>query len=84
MLSRQQTPGYAMYYVDCGPNGQQSTYDVRWNVLTIDAYTNLVGFLTRRAHRANWRISSKPDPLLKTILDWLYASAACRGSLTIP
>jgi type II secretory pathway pseudopilin PulG len=25
--------GFAMQYVDCDPNGQQTTYDVRWNVM---------------------------------------------------
>ena len=29
--------GFAMQYVDCDPNGQQTTYDVRWNVTTITA-----------------------------------------------
>ena len=40
------TAGYAMKYVDCGGAGNTgvpTTYDVRWNVMTIDAnYTRLV------------------------------------------
>jgi len=40
------TAGYAMKYVDCGGvgnTGVPTTYDVRWNVMTIDAnYTRLV------------------------------------------
>ena len=40
------TAGYAMKYVDCGGvgnTGVPTTYDVRWNVITIDAnYTRLV------------------------------------------
>ena len=29
--------GFAMQWVDCDPNGQQTTYDVRWNVMTVTA-----------------------------------------------
>ena len=40
------TAGYAMKYVDCGGAGNTgvpTTYDVRWNVMTVDAnYTRLV------------------------------------------
>lgn len=40
------TAGYAMKYVDCGGvgnTGVPTTYDVRWNVMTVDAnYTRLV------------------------------------------
>ena len=41
-------PGYAMYYVDCGPNGQQSTYDVRWNVVIMDTNTRLITVSSRQ------------------------------------
>jgi prepilin-type N-terminal cleavage/methylation domain-containing protein len=27
--------GFAMQYVDCNTNGTQTTYDVRWNVMTV-------------------------------------------------
>jgi len=34
--------GYAMQYVDCSTNGP-TTYDVRWNVMTVDSnYTRLI------------------------------------------
>ncbi len=40
------TANYAMQYVDCGGTGNTgapTTYDVRWNVMTVDAnYTRLV------------------------------------------
>jgi type II secretory pathway pseudopilin PulG len=29
--------GFSMQYVDCDPNGGQTTYDVRWNVMSINA-----------------------------------------------
>ena len=40
------TSGYAMQYVDCGGTGNTgvpTTYDVRWNVMTVNAnYTRLI------------------------------------------
>jgi prepilin-type N-terminal cleavage/methylation domain-containing protein len=33
------TTGYSMYYVSCGTGGQQSTYDIRWNIQTIASGT---------------------------------------------
>ena len=35
--------GYYMLYTDCGTNGKQMTYDVRWNVVQTTPY---VKFLT--------------------------------------
>lgn len=29
--------GFSMQYVDCNTNGTQTTYDVRWNVMTVTA-----------------------------------------------
>ena len=29
--------GFSMQYVDCSANGSQTTYDVRWNVMTVTA-----------------------------------------------
>ena len=34
--------GYYMLYTACGSNGQQSTYDVRWNILTPSPYVERV------------------------------------------
>jgi prepilin-type N-terminal cleavage/methylation domain-containing protein len=36
------TTGYKASYVGCGPAGKQVTYDVRWNIQTISAYSRLV------------------------------------------
>jgi type II secretory pathway pseudopilin PulG len=41
--------GFSMQYVDCGPNGTQTTYDVRWNVMTITA--NSTRLITASAKR---------------------------------
>lgn len=27
--------GYSMQYTDCDPNGRQTVYDVRWNIITV-------------------------------------------------
>lgn len=31
------TANYRMQYTDCTPNGRQTVYDVRWNIITISA-----------------------------------------------
>jgi prepilin-type N-terminal cleavage/methylation domain-containing protein len=36
------TTGYKTSYVGCGPTGKQVTYDVRWNIQTVSAYSRLV------------------------------------------
>jgi type II secretory pathway pseudopilin PulG len=41
--------GFAMQYVDCDPNGQQTTYDVRWNVISVTA--NSTRLITASARR---------------------------------
>lgn len=33
------TPNYSMQYVDCDTNGRQTTYEVRWNVMTVSVNT---------------------------------------------
>ena len=46
--------GFSMQYVDCGPNGTQATYDVRWNVMTVTANsTRLITASARRLRNAN-------------------------------
>jgi len=34
--------GYQLYFTDCGTNGRQVTYDVRWNITQPTEYTKLV------------------------------------------
>lgn len=41
--------GFSMQYVDCDPNGQRTTYDVRWNVMTMT--TNNTRLITASARR---------------------------------
>jgi|SRR5579863_2446597 len=33
--------GYAMQYVACGAGGRQTTYDVRWDVITMSTYSRM-------------------------------------------
>jgi Tfp pilus assembly protein PilV len=40
--------GYAMEFVACGAAGTQATYDVRWNVRRISAFSKLVTVSTRQ------------------------------------
>jgi len=42
------TSGYGMRYVDCAPNGRQTIYEVRWNVMTIDANQRLITVSSRQ------------------------------------
>lgn len=42
------TANYSMQYVTCGTGGQQATYDIRWNVRTLTAYTKLVTVSARQ------------------------------------
>jgi len=41
--------GFSMQYVDCDPNGQRTTYDVRWNVTTMT--NNNTRLITASARR---------------------------------
>jgi len=36
------TTGYKTLYVGCGPAGKQVTYDVRWRIQTLSAYSKLI------------------------------------------
>ena len=33
---------YAMQYVSCGAGGRQTTYDVRWDIMTMSTYSRMV------------------------------------------
>jgi type II secretory pathway pseudopilin PulG len=44
--------GFSMQYVDCDPNGGQTKYDVRWNVMTASP-TNTTRLITASARQIN-------------------------------
>ena len=44
--------GYAMQYVACGAGGRQTTYDVRWDVITMSNYTRMVFVSARPSNSA--------------------------------
>jgi prepilin-type N-terminal cleavage/methylation domain-containing protein len=45
--------GYSMQYVTCGPVGGQVTYEIRWNVTTMTAFTKLVTVSSRKQIATN-------------------------------
>lgn len=44
---------YKMHYVACGAGGRQTTYDVRWNVITITSYSRMVVVSARPSSSAS-------------------------------
>ncbi len=44
--------GYKASYVTCGSAGRQITYDIRWNILTIDNFSKLITVSARQAGAA--------------------------------
>ena len=45
--------GYAMQYVHCGANSQQTIFDVRWNIMSANSNARLVTVQARQDSRAN-------------------------------
>ena len=41
------TPSYKMRFVSCGSGGRQATYEVRWNVRNISAFSKLITVSSR-------------------------------------
>lgn len=61
-------PNYAMTYVVCGVSGTQSTYDVRWNVRTLTAYTKLITVSARQIGATSGKLPFFSPPItLRTI-----------------
>jgi Tfp pilus assembly protein PilV len=63
---------YKMQYVACGGNGQQTTYEVRWNIQTITANTRLITVSARplgaaAAGNQNQALLFAPPITLRTI-----------------
>ncbi len=52
--------GYSMLYTACGTNGQQSTYDVRWNIQTPSPYAELVTVSAKLRGATNFAVFSLP------------------------
>jgi hypothetical protein len=51
------TANYAMQYTDCAPNGRQTVYDVRWNIITVSANeTRLITVSARQL--SSWNTKS--------------------------
>jgi prepilin-type N-terminal cleavage/methylation domain-containing protein len=58
---------YHMDFVVCGTNGRQATYDVRWNVTTLDTYTAIVTVSARPATLGSVILSPMPVTLRSII-----------------
>jgi Tfp pilus assembly protein PilV len=66
------TANYKMLYVSCGAGGQQTTYEVRWNIQTISANSRLITVSTRplaaaAAGNQNQALLFAPPITLRTI-----------------
>jgi prepilin-type N-terminal cleavage/methylation domain-containing protein len=60
--------GFSMQYVDCSPNGTQTTYDVRWNVMTVTANsTRLITASARKLGNTGGGPSFSVPVTLRTI-----------------
>ena len=46
-------PNYSMLYTDCGSNGAQMIYDVRWNIQTMSPYVKFVTISAKRKGAGN-------------------------------
>ncbi len=58
---------YAMLYVTCGAGGTQATYDVRWNIQTLTAYTKLITVSSRQVGATQNVPFFSPPITLRTI-----------------
>lgn len=62
--------GYQMYYTDCGSNGRQMIYDVRWTITQPTTYTKLIivsAQMKGAASSTNARMYS-PPVTIKTLI----------------
>jgi Tfp pilus assembly protein PilV len=62
--------GYQMYYTDCGSNGRQMIYDVRWTITQPTTYTKLIivsAQMKNAASSSNSRMYS-PPVTIKTLV----------------
>jgi Tfp pilus assembly protein PilV len=58
--------GYKATYVTCGTGGTTTAYDVRWNVRTIDAYSQLVT-ISAQSRKINSTQLFRPPVSLRSI-----------------
>jgi hypothetical protein len=61
-------PGYYMLFTDCGQNGRQIVYDVRWNVQTPTGDTKLITVSTRMAQVGASREMYSPATTVRSML----------------
>jgi Tfp pilus assembly protein PilV len=66
-FSQAKVNNYSMNFVVCGTNGRQATFDVRWNVTSIDAYATIVT-VSARPVISGAKILSPPPVTLRTVV----------------
>lgn len=52
-FTKAQIANYYMLYTDCGTNGRQITYDVRWNIQQTSSYVKLITVSARMKNAGN-------------------------------
>ena len=60
--------GYYMLYTACGTDGRQSTYDVRWNIKTPSAYTEIVVVSARLKGSGNNPVLFAPTVTIRSMI----------------
>src|SRR4029077_350329 len=60
--------GYYMLYTACGTNGRQSIYDVRWNIKTPSAYTEIVVVSARLKGSGNNPVLFAPTVTIRSMI----------------
>jgi len=60
--------GYYMLFTDCGTNGRQIVYDVRWNIQTPTVDTKLITVSTRMSNAGNDLKMYSPPVTVRSLL----------------
>lgn len=60
--------GYYMLFTDCGTNGRQIVYDVRWNIQTPTVDTKLITVSTRMSNAGNDLKMYSPPVTVRSML----------------
>lgn len=60
--------GYYMLFTDCGTNGRQIVYDVRWNIQTPTVDTKLITVSTRMSNAGNDLKMYSPPVTIRSLL----------------
>jgi hypothetical protein len=59
---------YNMSYTDCGTQGRQATYDVRWNIQASSGFAKLLTVSARLKGGGPTRFSYSPPVTIRTVI----------------